>query len=211
MRRLRKLYAGRKIRFFMCGEYGTTTGRAHFHACLFNVRFADAVHWKQSEASGAPWIYSSRTLSGLWDKGHASVGELNAQTAAYTARYVMKKVTGKLADAHYSQVDSDGVITQLEPEFCRMSLKPGIGAQWFDRYYRDVYTHDYLIDSRGRKQKPPRYYDKRRKEQDDRFDENTAFPRELRARERAADNTPERLAVKDEVLRAKIRTLKRTL
>ncbi|AXH75096.1 MAG: replication initiator protein [Microviridae sp.] len=211
MRRLRKLHPGRTIRFFMCGEYGSTTRRAHFHACLFGVRFADAQYWKRSTATGAPWIYSSRTLSELWPAGHASVGELNIQTAAYTARYVMKKVTGDAAESHYQVIDQDGVITQLVPEFCRMSLKPGIGAGWFRNYRDDVYTHDLLVDSRSRKGKPPRYYDKLRKREDPNYDENISFPRELRARERAEDTSPERLIAKDEVLRSKIRTLKRTL
>ena len=35
-KRLRKLIAPRKIRYFACGEYGRRTGRPHYHAILYN-------------------------------------------------------------------------------------------------------------------------------------------------------------------------------
>ena len=52
----------------------------------------------------------------------------------------MKKVTGNKAAAHYSSLDPlTGELFSLLPEFNRMSLKPGIGARWFDKFKSDVY------------------------------------------------------------------------
>lgn len=121
MKRLRK--TGRKARFFVCGEYGESFGRAHFHACLFNCSFEDQYYWRSSGAGFR--LFRSAELERLWPHGHAEIGEVTFESAAYVARYVMKKVTGQLSDVHY-----DG----REPEFCHMSLKPGIGGAWLDRF-----------------------------------------------------------------------------
>ena len=39
MKRLRKKFG--RVRYYMCGEYGETFGRPHYHACLFNFDFSD--------------------------------------------------------------------------------------------------------------------------------------------------------------------------
>ena len=66
------------------------------------------------------------------------VGDVSFQSAGYVARYSLKKVNGDLAAAHYRRVDPDtGEVFDLVPEFAHMSLKPGIGASWFDRFYGD--------------------------------------------------------------------------
>jgi len=48
MKRLRKHYSGRTIRYYMCGEYGENMGRPHYHAVFFNLRFADQLYFKSS-------------------------------------------------------------------------------------------------------------------------------------------------------------------
>lgn len=39
-----------------------------------------------------------------------------------------------------------------------MSRKPGIGREWIDKYITDVYPKDYF-HIRGKRSRPPRYYD----------------------------------------------------
>ena len=86
------------------------------------------------EASGAT-LYRSDTLESLWTYGFSSIGDVTFESAAYVARYVMKKVTGDAAESHYTVVDPEtGEITVRTPEFNKMSLRPGIGAGWFDKY-----------------------------------------------------------------------------
>jgi hypothetical protein len=210
MKRLRKRFPDSKIRFYMCGEYGENFGRPHFHACLFGWNFPDRKLFFTSKHGDK--VYRSDTLEELWPFGLCSIGEVTFKSAAYVARYIMKKVTGKAAYAHYHEIDIDGVSreTPRTPEFTKMSLKPGIGAGWFDKYKDDVYPHDYVIVN-GKKVKPPRYYDKKYAESDPFDYDELEFHRFSRAREKLHDNTPERLAVRKEVLEAKLSKLKRNL
>lgn len=98
MKRLRKKY-GDGIRFYMCGEYGDKLGRPHFHACLFNHDFDDKKLW-QTTPSGSR-LFRSSDLESLWPYGFSSIGDVTFESAAYVARYIMKKVGGDAADEHY--------------------------------------------------------------------------------------------------------------
>lgn len=99
MKRLRKRFPEKKIRFYMCGEYGENFGRPHFHACIFGHNFDDLVHWQTRNK--VP-LYRSKTLEELWPYGYSSVGTVTFESAAYVARYIMKKVTGEAAELHYT-------------------------------------------------------------------------------------------------------------
>lgn len=196
-------------RFYMCGEYGERTFRPHFHACLFGVDFPDRIKFKDM-SSGFP-IYTSKMLSSIWTDGFASVGDFSFETAAYVARYIVKKVTGGMADSHYLKTDLEtGEVYRLRPEFTQMSLKPGIGRFWYDRYHRQVYPRDYVI-VRGRPVKPPKYYDKILASQSDFRADDVEFERFRKAQDQADDCTPERLAVRETVTRARLQFKKRTL
>ena len=110
MKRLRKRYDGIDavsrpdgsvhfpIRYFHCGEYGSLLSRPHHHACLFNFDFPDKELW--STRSGVR-LFRSESLERLWPFGFCTIGEVTWESAAYVARYVTKKVTGKDAASHY--------------------------------------------------------------------------------------------------------------
>lgn len=208
MKRLRKAWPG-PVRFFMCGEYGETFGRPHFHAILFNVHFVDRVFHTTSPSGAA--VYRSAELESFWPHGFSSVGDVTFESAAYVARYVMKKITGQFADEHYRVVDTvTGELVDRVPEFCHMSLKPGIGARWIDKYLTDVYPNGMMVVN-GREVKPPRYYDRRfAKVSDDEFAELCAR-RDALARSNFLDNSDARLAVKEQVVTARVSRLKRCL
>ncbi len=209
IKRLRKRYPGRRIRYYMAGEYGENFGRPHWHACIFGLDFDDKKLWKRTAANSL--LYRSKNLELLWPFGYSSIGDVTFESAAYVARYIMKKVTGKNAAKHYEEIDLDtGVITNRTPEFTKMSLKPGIGYEWYKQYTSDVYPHDYVV-VRGKKVKPPKYYDKKYKiDNPYEFDE-LLYIREKNAKLHFEDNTLERLAVKEQVAKAKLQKLKRNL
>lgn len=207
MRYLRR-QQNKTVRFYMCGEYGENFSRPHYHACLFNVSFSDLK--LQCMSNGLP-LFNSSTLSKLWPHGHSLIGELNKQTAGYTARYVMKKVLGFNSRDYYRATDPEtGLEYQRIPEFTRMSLKPGIGAAWFNKFKADVYPHDAHIHD-GTKCRPPKYYDKLLERSDPDMLEELQMRRLAEGRSRHADNTDARLATKEEHQILRLTKLQRTL
>lgn len=213
MKRLRKAFRRKNVRFYMAGEYGENFGRPHFHACLFGLDFPDRDFLSRSPSGSV--IYRSAILEKLWPFGFSSVGDFDFKSAAYVARYCMKKITGDAADAHYETIDPlTGEIFWREPEFNRMSLKPGIGATWFDKYKTDVFPHDHVIVN----SKPvgvPRYYDKLFERADcdnlHTLEVKIKPDRLKKAQLFIDDNTPERLLVKEQVAHANLVRLKRKL
>lgn len=79
-----------EFRYYACGEYGENTKRAHYHACLFGIDFQDK---KPFRRIGEHWLYISQELTEIWGHGNTSIGSLTFETAAYTARYVTKKLS----------------------------------------------------------------------------------------------------------------------
>lgn len=199
------------IRYFMCGEYGERLERPHYHACLFGCGFPDArPHGRNAQGD---LVYVSKELETLWSHGFCTIGQVTKLSAGYVARYCLKKVTGDQAASHYRWVDSDGVIHERLPEYARMSLKPGVGSAWFHRYRSDVLPNDYVIHD-GAKHPVPRYYDKLQ-ENIDRGTTSVSmdevkYRREQYGRSHQDNNTPDRLAVREEVVKARIRQLKRS-
>lgn len=167
MKRLRKQFFSyyaddfnySKIRYYMCGEYGERFSRPHFHACIFGFDFPDKYIWKESPSGSK--LYRSPFLESIWTFGHSSVGDVTFESAAYVARYILKKFNGELAHYFYGVVDEDSgeYLGQLQPEYTTMSRRPGIGKDWLDLYLKDVYPHDRLVLPDGKIMKPPRYYD----------------------------------------------------
>ena len=185
-KRLRKKNA---FRFFHCGEYGDENLRPHYHACMFGIDFSgDRFLFKD----GKHPLYRSPLLEETWGLGHCTVGALSFESAAYVARYCMKKATGDKA-TRYERIDADGVLYSVKPEYATMSRRPGLGASWFEKYFSDVFPSDEVVHEGRRFRPPPFYTDKlqpnelervKRKRLDAVFD-------------RAGDLTPERLKVRE--------------
>lgn len=204
MKRLRKRSGG-KIKFFHCGEYGDTTNRPHYHALIYGLNFADRKFYKTTPQGHK--TYTSELLDTIWGHGQCQIGELTFDSAAYTARYIMKKVTGEKAQAHYmSLIPETGEVIQREPEYITMSK--GIGQTFYETYTSDLYPEDFVVHG-GKKLGVPKYYDKRLAVANPKALEKIKRKRIRKAATRAADNTPERLAVRRTVKESKLKTLSR--
>lgn len=194
MKRLRKKFGYESVRYFGCGEYGPKLGRPHYHLCLFGFDFEDKTLWRKH---GQYSYYVSGDLQRLWPYGFSTIGDLTFESAAYVARYCVKKVTGLQAEEHYKKVCSDtGDERLLQKEFAAMSLRPGIGFSWFEKFGEsDVIPHDSCILKNSRCP-VPRYYDKLWERKFPASFAKAKAARILRAELRADDNSDERLAVR---------------
>lgn len=205
MKRLRSRYP-QTIRYFMCGEYGENFSRPHYHACLFGLSFTDREPIQEREGV---ILYNSPLLDEIWGHGYCSIGDVNFETAAYTARYVHKKVMGQQREQHYQRTCPTTMNqVAIEHEYVSMSLKPGIGADWSDKYKSDLYPSDYVIH-KGQKIKIPRYYDKLYELNGDDI-ETIKIQRKKNARQFLENNTPERLAVREQIKQLSFKRLKRS-
>lgn len=161
IKRLRKKRDG--LRFFGCGEYGTISGRPHYHVVLLNCAFDDRYDLGLVKADETSY-QGSFELDKLWKMGIASVADFTIARAFYTAGYVTKKThtegnfTGPLAEV-VDEVTGEMSIQALEPEFRRMSTKPGIGYPWLEANYERVYPAD-KVDIDNQELPPPVAYDR---------------------------------------------------
>lgn len=113
-KRLRKADGRNAIRYFACGEYGDRTSRPHYHAAIFGFPTCENSGLVRGECACRPCCVVRET----WGFGHVMLGEISISSAAYIAGYVVKKWTSKDVPA----------LNGRHPEFARMSLRPGIGA-----------------------------------------------------------------------------------
>lgn len=193
-------------RFFAVGEYGDENLRPHWHAILFGHEFKQDYPVTNN-------VHGSHQLDELWGKGHASHGPVTFESAGYCARYAVKKVTGPKAEQYYTRLDhTTGELVRVQPEIARMSLKPGIGYTWFQKYWREIYeARDGIVRPGGHTIPPPRYYDKLLQETDHELKDQKDLERYIRSQAFADDTTPERLAVREKCAAAKAAFLKRQL
>ncbi len=213
IRSLRKANTDHKIRYFYCGEYGDENQRPHYHICLFNHSFNDQYLWNDDEGL---YTYTSEELQKHWRWGFTTVAEINLRTAAYTAGYAIKKITGKRAADHYLRCDEYGEAYWLLPEYIRMSTgrkKPcGLGAKFYEKFNSDIFPSDTSpVPGYGQSQLVPRYYQNILAEENPAMLETIKATRQEFITAHAADFTPERLRDKYICARAKQNQLKRNL
>lgn len=155
LKRLRK--ATKPFRYLACGEYGPTTGRAHYHAVLFGVQLPDLYH-------GAHW--GSQTILEAWGNGQVSLHPATPASIGYVSGYVVKKLRAPRGQGFVMEtVDPDtGLVVSedsVEPEFLTASRRPGLGRAWIDQFAPEVIRDGFIVNER---EKPihaiPEYYDK---------------------------------------------------
>ncbi|AXL14462.1 replication initiator protein [Microviridae sp.] len=135
LKRLRKLYPPKHVRFFATGEYGEVTWRPHYHAILYGVSVAD-----------------EPAVKSCWGSGIVQVDALTPASISYVAGYVAKKIG--IVDEREDRIDyRTGEVYRYQPPFITMSKKPGIGSK--ARRFIDSWRDTAIFD--GNKMPVPRY------------------------------------------------------
>ena len=155
LKRLR-YYTGAQFRYFAVGEYGEggPGDHPHYHILIFGFDFPDKTEWKNSPKGNLQ--YRSEVLEKAWKKGFSTVGAMSWDTAQYVAGYVMKKITGEMAEGHYGG---------LEQEFIRVSRMPGLGMSWYEKNKDRMYESDNILLG-DREFLVPKKFDDRTREED---------------------------------------------
>lgn len=115
LKRLRKSLGDRRIKYYACGEYGSTTYRPHYHLIVFGLDFTD-----------------ESLVSDAWSKGFIKLDPVNVQTINYVSGYVQKKLYG-------TDVYPDIVV----PPFSRMSK--GLGSDYFKKNAVKIFNHGIMF------------------------------------------------------------------
>lgn len=168
IRRLRSKI-GKNFKYFLCGEYGETGDRPHYHALIFGYDFGYEAHNRKRAEGSANFqklaglknfqdsrelqvlentnALRSQELDDIWELGHTSVGELTFDSAIYCAQYAIKKINGALAPDHYKG---------RHPEFFRQS-KNAIGKEYAMKYADEIIQNNGVV-SNGNELPIPPYY-----------------------------------------------------
>lgn len=115
LKRFRKAVEPLKVRYYAAAEYGDATERPHFHIAMFNF---PSCSWGQTRTHKQYCCASCDLVRSTWGMGNIYLGTLEETSMNYVAGYVLKKLTNKFDDR----------LRGRHPEFARMSLRPGIGA-----------------------------------------------------------------------------------
>lgn len=147
-----------RFRFAVCGEYGDQNDRPHYHALVFGIEPKDSQFYKNNDLEQP--LFVSKTLEEIWGKGRVWHGALTFESAAYVARYCLKKISGPAKAGHYKEtldLRTGELFYAKTPEFFHTSRRPGLAMDWLKKYGADVWTHDHIV-SRGKSMLPPRAF-----------------------------------------------------
>lgn len=100
LKKLRARVSPRAIRYYAVGEYGEKSWRPHYHIVLFGISPTE-----------------TELVNQCWEYGFTYTGTAEPKSMSYVAQYVVKKMNNP----------KDRRLQGRPPEFCTMSLKPGIG------------------------------------------------------------------------------------
>lgn len=169
IKRLRKYcdrVLGKKIRYLLCGEYGTKYWRPHFHILVYGVSCEE---WSQSapirrDPSRALALIKSdehrvktegqKVLQEIWGKGlvDLDVKPMHEYAAQYVVGYIRKKIGSKYGGKEIYEDNG-----RPRPY---MTTSKGIGGEWSRRHEQD-WLKTLEISWQGHQFAIPRYYIKR--------------------------------------------------
>jgi len=167
MKRLRKK-AKKPLRYMVSGEYGSKTFRPHFHAIIFGYNPPNQKKLKTTPKGET--LFTSETISNLWDLGFHSIGTANEKTAYYIASYALKGKKHTLTCPHTGEL-------LLVNDYMDCSKRPAIGLNYFEQNQNQLVNSGEIL---------PRYYLKKLKDQNPTLHEHYENERALKLKTRGS-------------------------
>lgn len=118
-----------KLKYYLCGEYGGTTHRPHYHVLLFNAE--------------------SCLIQDAWKMGHIHYGKVSAASVGYTLKYM-----SKLPDKRKHSRDDRAPEFSLMSKGLGANY---LTSETLELHHSDIYRC-YLTIEDGKKIAMPRYY-----------------------------------------------------
>lgn len=145
LKRLRKAHSG-QLRYFVAGEYGSKTGRPHYHLILFGYTPEKLETYSKVRPDG--YMIDSR-ITRLWSYGLHNL--INPDEGGYS--YVSGYVCKKMEDETKKHIENG-----LIPPFCQMSRDPGLGYQYYKEHEQEIWKKGYIQLNNGKRASIPRYF-----------------------------------------------------
>lgn len=144
--RTKKLDKKKPIKYYACGEYGSTRKRPHYHIIIFNVTSISNLRKAWSTA-----IVENGKTVGYIPFGEIDIDDdVNINNIDYCLKYLCKEGTKVGAQNNDHRI----------PEFAIMSK--GLGANFItpriETFYNSRLDISYVVNQRGHKVPMPKYY-----------------------------------------------------
>lgn len=167
-----------RLKFFGVGEYGDQRKRPHYHAIVYSPVSLFGEEVEKSRSGERQW--TCEHVSAVWPEGRHRISEVTFESAAYVARYLLKKQSGDAAESHYESVDSrTGEVVVRAKEFARWPK--GLAKLHFEQWKADIYPSDEVVLPGRGKFLPPPYYDRLLEKEDPEFAQQIKVARQEKA------------------------------
>ena len=192
-----------KFRYLSQGEYGGQFGRPHYHLAAFNLTLNDL---EETTSKGQYPAFESEKLNEIWGKGNVHLIRLSYESCLYIARHHLDEKINNKVLVHKIPIRhpiTREIIKQREPEFTTRSSRPGIGKEFFEKYFSEIYVSDSTIH-KGQEMPVPKYFDKLLQDNNPELYEEI---KQLRS-DKVEKRTPAQNRYQDKFNRAKLRSFK---
>jgi hypothetical protein len=123
---------GYKVRYIVAGEYGSTKGRAHWHAILFFkgkvpkiIEYNKRIQWKH------------------WDRGYSFIEKPHYKSIRYVLKYLQKDTDKDINNTHFALSKKPPLGDQYFKELAKKYVDSGLAPQTF------MYSFDNEFDGQG--------------------------------------------------------------
>lgn len=189
------------FRYLSQGEYGGKFQRPHYHLAGFNLTLPDL---RSVASKGSYPAFESEQITKIWGHGNVHLIRLCFENCLYIAQHHIDEKVDNKVKTHETPIRhpvTNKLIKIRNTEFSTRSSKPGIGKDFFEKYFSDIYPCDYMIN-KGQKMPVPRYFDKLLKDQAPEIYEGIKQQRS----EKVEEKTPAQNRYQDKFNRAKLKS-----
>jgi hypothetical protein len=114
-------------------------------------------------------LESDNPFDSLWFQGFHRIGNVTYDSVRYVAKYITKKLDGDMENEimegeflrHYERYNPDtNQIVTVNKEFCETPRRPGLGNEFVQKYWKELYPSDTVVFNKEAVQTNTKYFDR---------------------------------------------------